>query len=245
MIKLGKKKDTKEIKEFQTQFLSYGFHLVKCTKLELNTAATGNVKLITYLETKPAGGSFVGFKEQDGTIHEGLIAKADLGVHFDKSNPSKLLSSLTVLAAELGFSDKEMESIEAETLEEFLSGYAKLIKNHYFWIMLKAKEYENNKGAINLNLRIFEDYVGKDENNKSIFQIFCKKESFKETLAKDDQDAIILLSGFDKEGENTGKKRTFNFDKTSKYHYERLNQLDTPDEENDDIESTEDINDSF
>ena len=244
-IKLGKKADTKVIKEFQQQFMTYGFNLVRFTKMELKTASTGTVKLICYLETKPIGGDFVGFKEQDGTVHEGLIARADLGIYFDKNDPSKLQDNLTVLASELGFSDNQMNEISADSIEIFLNQYIKMIDGKYTWVMLKASEYENAKGKINLNLAIFEEYAGKDTNGKSSFQIFCRPENFKESIVKDSDDNIIELVGFNKEGESIGKKKTMRFDKTSNYHYEALEAADVEDDDDDDISDAENVDDSF
>lgn len=240
MIGLGKKSDVKEVKEFVSQYLSYGFNLIKFNGFELKTNSTGSVSLLCHIEGKPQKNGFIGFEYESGLFAKGLIGKVQLGFAFQKEDPSKMVNSLTVIATEMGFSDEQMKTIKKETLEEFLSEFASFIKDKYVWVMLKAREYENKKGyTVVIADALWDEYLGKDESNISLFQLYCKAETFMQSIVKNEDGIIIELTGVNQSGKKIGAKQTRKFDKTSKYHYVAVEKSNT--EVADDDELMEEI----
>ena len=119
-----------------------------------------------HMETKPLGGDFEGFfRDKDNESkgrYEGQIGRVRISPFpfKDTTLPSgreinkdqEILKSMIFLAETLNKRD-ELDSIEANTIEEFMSSANSLLSNSdFFNVCLASREWENKEGYINNDL---------------------------------------------------------------------------------------------
>ena len=119
-----------------------------------------------HMETKPLGGDFEGFfRDKDNESkgrYEGQIGRVRVSPFpfKDTTLPSgreinkdqEILKSMIFLAETLNKRD-ELDSIEANTIEEFMSSANSLLSNSdFFNVCLASREWENKEGYINNDL---------------------------------------------------------------------------------------------
>ena len=123
-----------------------------------------NVNL--HMETKPIGGEFEGFfRDKDNESkgrYEGQIGRVRVSPFPFKdttlpsgreiSRDQEILKSMIFLSETLGKRD-ELDSIEANTIEEFISSVNSLLSNSdFFNACLASREWENKEGYTNNDL---------------------------------------------------------------------------------------------
>jgi hypothetical protein len=123
-----------------------------------------NVNL--HMETKPMGGDFEGFfRDKDNEAsgrYEGQIGRVRVSPFPFKdttlpsgreiSRDQEILKSMIFLGEVLNKRD-DLDSIEAETMEDFISQCNTLFSNSdYFNVCLASREWENKEGYINNDL---------------------------------------------------------------------------------------------
>ena len=123
-----------------------------------------NVNL--HMETKPIGGDFEGFfrnkdNESEGR-YEGQIGRVRISPYPYKdttlpsgreiSRDQEVLKSMIFLGEVLDKRD-ELDSIEAETIEDFMKSVNNvLVSDTWFNVCLASREWENKEGYINNDL---------------------------------------------------------------------------------------------
>jgi hypothetical protein len=118
------------------------------------------------METKPMGGDFEGFfRDKDNEAsgrYEGQIGRVRVSPFPFKdttlpsgreiSRDQEILKSMIFLGEVLNKRD-DLDSIEAETMEDFISQCNTLFSNSdYFNVCLASREWENKEGYINNDL---------------------------------------------------------------------------------------------
>ena len=131
--------------------------------------------------------------------------------------------------------------VNADSIESLLASYSKVIKDKFIWCIVKAEQYESN-GKSGFALSFKEGKIGKDENDKDIYQVFAKHQNFK----TDDKDSIEMvggkiykLKGINVVGSNATHRDTLEFN--PKYDLKMLAKADKdPDTGNDDVSNMKD-----
>ena len=122
--------------------------------------------IMLHVESKPVGGEFEGFlRDQNNPAlgrYEGQVGRVRMTPYpfKDATLPSgreinkdqEILKSMIFLAETLNKRD-ELDSIEANTIEEFMSSANSLLSNSdFFNVCLASREWENKEGYINNDL---------------------------------------------------------------------------------------------
>jgi len=121
--------------------------------------------VMLHVETKPVGGDFEGFfKNKDNESagrYEGQIGRVRMTPYPYKTTtlPSgreidrdqEVLKSMIFLS-EVMNKRVELDTIEANTIEDFISSASKLLSGTYFNVCLGSREWENKEGYINNDL---------------------------------------------------------------------------------------------
>jgi len=235
-----KKTETKETTGFSQQFITYGVNLLKINQIEAKPSAKGDkVQIKFHVEGPSMGKDFVGADLEGGGKAEGLVGKVNLGIYFDPTDENKisaLMNNLMYIAEKAEIADA-VQKIEADSLESLLEGYTKLIRNKFVWFIVKAEQYESN-GKTGFALSFKEGKIGKDENDKDIYQVFAKHVNFKEAAEITDN-IIYKVKGTNIVGSNAGKKDVLEFN--PKYDLKMLGKADNdPDITNTDVSNMKD-----
>tara|TARA_R100001510_G_scaffold51297_1_gene51002 strand:+ start:1753 stop:2430 length:678 start_codon:yes stop_codon:yes gene_type:complete len=126
---------------------------------------TDAYNVMLHVETKPVGGDFEGFfKDKDNESagrYEGQIGRVRMtpypyktttlasGREIDRDQ--EVLKSMIFLS-EVMNKRVELDTIEANTIEDFISSASKLLSGTYFNVCLGSREWENKEGYINNDL---------------------------------------------------------------------------------------------
>ena len=121
--------------------------------------------VMLHVETKPVGGDFEGFfRDKDNESagrYEGQIGRVRMtpypyktttlasGREIDRDQ--EVLKSMIFLS-EVMNKRVELDTIEANTIEDFISSASKLLSGTYFNVCLGSREWENKEGYINNDL---------------------------------------------------------------------------------------------
>ena len=120
---------------------------------------TDAYNVMLHVETKPVGGDFEGFfKDKDNESagrYEGQIGRVRMtpypyktttlasGREIDRDQ--EVLKSMIFLS-EVMNKRVELDTIEANTIEDFISSASKLLSGTYFNVCLGSREWENKEG---------------------------------------------------------------------------------------------------
>lgn len=225
-----KKVETREVTGFTNMYISYGIHLLKINNVEVKTASTGKIQIKFLTEGKEIPG-FEGADLGDGVKAKGLVGRINLGSYFDVNDEFRvnlLLANLKAIAEKAGVVDK-LDAIEANTVEDLLNKFVKIVQGKYLWFVIKGTEYLSKEGKKGFELTFKESKVG-EENGKKLFQIVVKEEKFKETITEADG-RIVKVNGTNTIGSSIGKKDSLEFNPT----YD-LKLLEASDKEADDTQ---------
>ena len=121
--------------------------------------------VMLHVETKPVGGDFEGFfKDKDNEAagrYEGQIGRVRMTPYPYKSTtlPSgreidrdqEVLKSMIFLSEVMNKRD-QLDAVEAQTIEDFISEASKLFSGTFFNVCLGSREWENKEGYINNDL---------------------------------------------------------------------------------------------
>ncbi len=148
--------------------ISVGINTIKINRLELvklpYDSETLNVNL--HVESKPMGSGFQGFlkdiNDPDGPRYEGQVGRVRLTPYPFKNatlpngteiyRDTEILKSMIFLAETLG-KREELDMIEADTIEDFVSSCNDVLSNSdFFNACVGGKEWENKDGYINHDL---------------------------------------------------------------------------------------------
>lgn len=194
---------------FQSQFISYGIHLLKINGFELKVAKTNKVQ-VKFLVEGPEIPNFDGAELPDGNKAKGLVGRVNLGIYFDTEDETKINSLLANLKAIAEKADvvSALDAIEADNLEDFLTKFMKVIRGKYMWFIIKGDEYEKD-GKKGYALSFKEGKVG-EQDGKKLFQIYVKEKDFKENVIENNG-RIIKITGTNTLGSSIGKKDSLEF----------------------------------
>jgi hypothetical protein len=109
----------------------------------------------------------------DGPKYAGQTARVVATIwteHFNENNLTKneIMSKLTVIAQELGLRDK-LNSVQANTIDEWVEKAIGIIKDHYAWWFFKGTEEEyNGKTIVKISLPKYK-FVSIDPQNVEKF----------------------------------------------------------------------------
>lgn len=151
-----------EVKELSTfKSLQPGVVYAKIYSGGLRTSTKKDKKMLElFLESEPLP-NFEGWPidrdNPEGPKFAGQTARVAATIWTDQFNENNLgkneiMAKLTVMAQELGMRDK-LNSISANTIEEWVINAIELLKGHYAWWFLKGQEEEyNGKTIVKLSL---------------------------------------------------------------------------------------------
>lgn len=122
--------------------------------------------VMLHVETQPVGGDFEGFlKDQNnptGPRYEGQVGRVRMSPYAFKdttlptgrtiSRDTEILKSMVLLAETTG-KREELDTIQAQTIEEFIAACTKVLGNSKFFnACIGGREWENKEGYINHDL---------------------------------------------------------------------------------------------
>ncbi len=230
--------EVQEAGSFVRTFISYGIHLLKFNGYELKVAQTGKVQ-IKFLVEGPEIKDFVGAELPGGGNAKGLIGRVNFGIYKDFENETEVKNfaeNLTIIGQKMGV-EKEVSAISANTIEETLNTFIKIIKGKYAWFQIKGKEYLSKEGKKGFELSFIEGNTAKKGEPKNNI-IMVKEKDFVKDLKESSTEVdgrIIELKGVNTVGKAIGTAQTWKFDLTNKWYLEFLAPV-APDKEPDEVD---------
>jgi len=224
---LANKGEVQEAGSFVRTYISYGIHLLKINGYELKTASTGKVQ-IKFLVEGPEIKDFVGAELPDGSKAKGLIGRVNFGIYKDLESETEVKNftdNLTIIGQKCGV-EKEVSAISANTVEELLNAFVKIVKGKYAWYQIKGREYLSKEGKKGFELSFMEGNTAKKgEARNNIVMVkekdFVKPDTYKESV-KEVEGRIIEIKGVNTIGKAIGSAQTWKFDITNEYHLTML-----------------------
>ena len=218
---LAKGGEVQEAGSFVRTYISYGIHLLKINGYELKPASTGKVQ-IKFLVEGPEIKDFVGAELPDGGNAKGLIGRVNFGIYKDFENESEVKNfaeNLTIIGQKMGV-EKEVSNISAETIEQTLDAFIKIVKGKFAWFQIKGKEYLSKEGKKGFELSFMEGNTAKKGETRNNI-IMVKEAGFKTSVVEVDG-KIVELKGINTVGKAIGSAQTWKFDVTNEYHLTML-----------------------
>ena len=130
--------------------------------------------------------------------------------------------------------EKEVSSINADSVEELLNKFVKIVKGKFAWFQIRGKEYLSKEGKKGFELSFMEGNTAKKGEPRNNI-IIVKEPAFKQSVVEVDG-RIIELKGINTLGKSIGSAQTWKFDVTNKYHLEMLTPV-VADKEPDEIDA--------
>lgn len=212
-----------EQKEFVSKYLRFGFNFAAIEGFSIRTASTGKVQLSFHMEAPSEDPNFDGaaWWQDNGEPEvkaKGMYSKVNMGIYMEPTDEVKLqrvVRNLGAIASAIG-KRKEVDAIEASTLEDYMEKYLKVVKGIPFWSKFKAREY--NVGKFNLT---FAEYKATDDE----WYIVVKGKDEVSGLNVIKEEPLKQELVYQKDGET----KKFVFDKSSKWDYEPVEDSDSGD----------------
>lgn len=135
------------------KFVNLGANELKITKLEAVPSKKGDkYKVVMHLESKPVNEE--GFEGHEGAL--GRIGKVDLSIYTTgkDSYMQDALNRLATIAEELDLR-ADLDSINGDTIEDYLGKVEKLFKGKYLWWLIGGEEYEGKDDDGGLKIKFF------------------------------------------------------------------------------------------
>ena len=173
--------------------------------------------VMLHVETQPVSGDFEGFfRDKDNESagrYEGQIGRVRMTPYPYKSTtlPSgreidrdqEVLKSMIFLS-EVMNKRSELDAVEAQTIEDFVSAASKLFSGTFFNVCLGSREWENKEGYVNNDLylpKLSKDGIPTEstdvEINNSILISFDEKVHVRKLVKKDGGSAPSSNSNFE------------------------------------------------
>jgi len=242
MMNFKNKKPVQEVAGFVNQFINHGINKLKVNNIELKESSTGKFQVKFKVEGPEITGDFQGLKLDDDTLAKGLVGTVSLGIYFATDDAFKvegLIRNLMAIAGKMEVLD-QVEAIEVdetaskdEQLKSMIAQYSKVVKGKYAWFIIKGEEYEQEKdGRVRkgVALAFKEGKIGQDDQNRKIFQIFCKHADFVKSTEKQ-ENIVFKAKGSNIVGTSIGKSDVLEFN--PQYDYQPLIVVASDDEDDD------------
>lgn len=148
--------------------IGVGMNTVRINSIELAKMPYDNesINIHLYMETKPVVGEFTGFLKDpnspDGPRYEGQVGRVRISPYPFKDvtlasgtqiyRDTEILKHMIALSETLG-KREELDMIEADTIEDFVSSCNTVLSNSdFFNACIGGKEWENKDGYVNHDL---------------------------------------------------------------------------------------------
>ena len=140
---------TKDVntQDFVSKYISYGIQNLKINSLEIQEAGTGTPRVIFNVESEPVKDD--NFEGEEGAL--GRVGRIRSGWLKTESQQTEFLENIGKIADKIG-KREEVDKIEAESLEKYLSEITPLICGHFARFKVTAEEYEKQDGNLGITL---------------------------------------------------------------------------------------------